>query len=398
MLSYYQSALATRGDYPVQLRGLNTGLYGELSWRWQNWEPYARYERYDFHDESGLANSYRRHSPIVGLRAYHGKISWYVEGKDEQYRPPQAGLGSTGLLLRLGGSYYLSEKFSFFGELNYRPDGSLLGGYAGFSWQLPYDIQLRFYGRHEQGARGVADFADTFAANQINVQISKKCRWGQKIPIAGAQPGQEWLGSGSIEGYVFEDLNLNHLKDPGEPGLPAVTLSLPDGTTTETDERGYYRFPAVSAGTTTVRLDARRIPASYTYLDDQLATLTIQRRAKAKVDFPFIRGVQIKGRVVAVNSKGQAGQGLPDVLVLVQPGDHNTFTDSEGYFAFSGLPPGTYEVSLHPESLPEHAQIQAPAVQSVTLAPGERRENLLFRVQTERPVLILSHLGAGQDH
>ena len=59
---------------------------------------------------------------------------------------------------------------------------------------------------------------------------------------------------------------------------------------------------------------------------------------------------------------------MPDVLVIAQPGNHNTFTDSEGFFTFNGLVPGIYELSLHPESLPEHAMVEPPATQTIELS------------------------------
>lgn len=55
------------------------------------------------------------------------------------------------------------------------------------------------------------------------------------------------------EGYVFNDLNRNGIKDPGEPGLPGYTLTLRKrenslmdrGTTvTTTEADGYYKFEA----------------------------------------------------------------------------------------------------------------------------------------------------------
>ncbi len=171
-----------------------------------------------------------------------------------------------------------------------------------------------------------------------------------------------------------------------------MTVRLADGTTVTTDDRGYYRFPGVAAGTTTLILETKRIPAKYTFLGEQSSTLEVKLRAQRQVDFPFVLGVTIRGRVVAVNGKGTQAKGLPDILVLAQPGDHNTFTDAEGNFAFLGLPPGTYQLSLHPESLPPFALIKGEALKNLSLAPGGRANHIFFEVDLERPVIKLPTL------
>ncbi len=87
-------------------------------------------------------------------------------------------------------------------------------------------------------------------------------------------------------------------------------MRLADGTATTTDENGYYKFPAVAAGTTTVILEGKRIPAAFTFLGDETSTLNIQRRAQARVDFPYVRGGSIKGQVLSVSTKKSGDQGI----------------------------------------------------------------------------------------
>ena len=82
-------------------------------------------------------------------------------------------------------------------------------------------------------------------------------------------------------------------------------------------------------------------------------------------------------------------KGIPDVLVLLKPGDLNTYTDSEGFFAFEGLVPKEYEVSLLAETLPEHGQLtSAPAIK-VSLTPGGQVQDLVFAIhRRERPIIF----------
>jgi hypothetical protein len=392
---YYQSNIGTRSDFPTQIQGQNTGIYVDLSKRWDWLEPYARYQSFRFDDQINTANSYRQLSPIIGVRGYHQKLTWYLEGEYDYYRPAAAGLGYDGFYARLGGTYSVTEKLYLYGEISYRPSSRKVGGQFGINYRLPYEFHLQAYGRIEQGTQGPGDFANSLISNQVTLQLTKAFNWGKKTSVAGGKPGQEWIGSGSVEGYVFQDENYNKIHDAGEPGLAGITVRLADGTATTTDENGYYKFPAVATGTTTIILEGKRIPAAFTFLGDETSTLNIQRRAQARVDFPYVRGGSIKGQVLSVSTKNNGDQGIPDVLVIAQPGNHNTYTDNEGFFAFNGIVPGTYEISLHPESLPEHAIVEPPATQTIELVSGAASKNIRFRVNTERRILMVD--GSGQS-
>lgn len=50
------------------------------------------------------------------------------------------------------------------------------------------------------------------------------------------------LVTGTLEGTVFLDTNMNGIFDVGEEGLPNVTIEVSNGDTTVTNARGYYRF------------------------------------------------------------------------------------------------------------------------------------------------------------
>jgi hypothetical protein len=111
------------------------------------------------------------------------------------------------------------------------------------------------------------------------------------------------------------------------------------------------------------------------------------------VDFPFVKGISIKGRVLE-DPKGTGkptpeAKGVPDVLVLLTPGDLNTYTDSEGYFSFEGILPKSYELSLSPETLPENSQITAPRLPvQLTLKPGEQVKDLTVLLHRQERVII----------
>jgi type II secretory pathway pseudopilin PulG len=48
--------------------------------------------------------------------------------------------------------------------------------------------------------------------------------------------------SGTLEGYVFEDVDHDGVRDAGDGGLANVTLTMSTGDSTQTDAQGYYNF------------------------------------------------------------------------------------------------------------------------------------------------------------
>lgn len=76
---------------------------------------------------------------------------------------------------------------------------------------------------------------------------------------------------------VWVDTNKNGVQDPGEPGIPGITLVLTDGSgkpvvdihgnpvgPVTTDAAGRYLFPDLPPGRYTVTLDPAKLPAGYT--------------------------------------------------------------------------------------------------------------------------------------
>ncbi len=389
---YYQSNLATRTDFPVTVRGQSLGHYAEISKRFSFLEFYTRYEYFQFLDQIDAVNSYRKNAPLLGVRGYHQKFSWYLEGEYDRFSPVSAGSGFVGPYLKIGGDYSVSQDLNISGELSYRTQSQRYGGQIGVNWKLPRDFSLQVFGRLEKG-NAPGDFINNFSSNSIMVRLVKAFSWGRKGEVAGLKPGQEWLGSGSIEGWVFNDANLNLALDPGEVGVAGIKVRLEDGSEVTTDGRGYYKFPAVAAGKHMVALEARRIPAAYTFEASETMAVEVKRRATARVDFPFVMGAAIKGRVLedphGTGKPTPDAKGVPDVLVLLTPGDLNTYTDSEGYFSFEGVLPKGYELSIASETLPENSQITAPHLPlPVTLKSGEQVKNLSLLLHRRERVII----------
>lgn len=171
--------------------------------------------------------------------------------------------------------------------------------------------------------------------------------------------------TGEIGDFVWHDVNGNGVQEPGEPGIAGVTVTLGGAAsaTTTTDANGAYRFGGLAAGSYTVtvaapagfvattanaggdaNLDSNGSPASVT-----LATDTSVNRS---IDFGFTRGSGKIGDYVWYDKDRDGLQewgeyGLAGVVVTLSgPVNAITTTNSHGAYLFTGLPAGTYTVSV----------------------------------------------------
>ncbi|WP_346134276.1 SdrD B-like domain-containing protein [Lentzea roselyniae] len=186
----------------------------------------------------------------------------------------------------------------------------------------------------------------------------------------------------SIGDLVWYDTNRNGVQDPGEPGVPGVTVTLVDeqgnpvGVPVKTGPDGKYEFPNIPDGTYKVCFEMGALPGQYAgYVattpnagDDAKASdvdpatgctppVTVgvgQREQK-----PALGLVPPTNRVGDLvwydnNSNGvqDAGEpGVPNLPVFLQDGSGKpvaqTTTDKDGKYLFTDLPDGEYKVCFN---------------------------------------------------
>ncbi|MFC3891457.1 SdrD B-like domain-containing protein [Lentzea rhizosphaerae] len=176
---------------------------------------------------------------------------------------------------------------------------------------------------------------------------------------------------------VWKDENKNGLQDPGEPGVPGVTVKLGDKTTT-TDENGKYEFPNLPDGTYTVCFDIANLPAAVKdYVpttpnagsDDVKdsdadvstgctppTTLNVDKPEDPTLDLGLISPVNRLGDYVWIDVNSDGLQDATDVpvegvTVKLSTGA-TTKTDAQGKYLFDNLPDGKYTVCFDIANLP----------------------------------------------
>ena len=174
--------------------------------------------------------------------------------------------------------------------------------------------------------------------------------------------------AGKIGDFVWKDLNGNGVQDAGEPGIAGLTVTLSGAASasTTTDANGGYLFTGLGAGSYTVTVagpagysaspsnqggdpakDSNGSPASVTLASYNSVNLTI--------DFGFVPPPPAAGQIGDYVWEDEDGDGVQDVsepaltgltVTLTGPVNATTTTDANGNYLFTGLPAGTYTVTV----------------------------------------------------
>ena len=229
--------------------------------------------------------------------------------------------------------------------------------------------------------------------------------------------GQASIGAigndGAIGDTVWIDLDGDGVQDPGEAGIPGVTINLYDGDgnligTAVTDSDGKYLFDELPPGDYTVKVDVSTLPPdlAQTYdadggLDSQSSLTLGPGEINLDQDFGYQPQTGTIGDTVWLDLDGDGVQdagepGIPGVTVYLYDGDGNligtTVTDANGNYLFTNLPPGVYTVAIDINTLPPglRATYDLDGLldyrTTITLGAGEINLNLDFGFTSDQIV------------
>jgi prepilin-type N-terminal cleavage/methylation domain-containing protein len=153
----------------------------------------------------------------------------------------------------------------------------------------------------------------------------------------------------AVDGYVFNDLNHDYMKQGNEPGISGATVRLGNIYTAYTTSNGYFLFRA-PAGTYTLRHSP---PAGYGVFSQPDSFVAIL--SGSAVSHSFADTARAGGWVVVHAFGDRNANGIQDVgevsLAGLQakllPGSAVAFTDNTGHVALFA-PVGNYSVAITP--------------------------------------------------
>jgi prepilin-type N-terminal cleavage/methylation domain-containing protein len=181
------------------------------------------------------------------------------------------------------------------------------------------------------------DRGGTYARSTITTEVNSL----RNVPQAGTTTYQ-------VDGYVYNDLDLDTIKDAGEPGIPNVVMRLGTAAIAQTNSLGYFIFSVgpgdymlkqdmpegygpVTADTFRVNLVANPANVTHSFADSAMAGGWILDTTWVDTDGDHVR---------------DPGEELMDG-VEITVGDTTKITDGTGAAEFF-VPPGSYVVSAAP--------------------------------------------------
>jgi prepilin-type N-terminal cleavage/methylation domain-containing protein len=162
----------------------------------------------------------------------------------------------------------------------------------------------------------------------------------------------------SVSGYVFEDLNLNRVKDAGEPGIPGTLVRL-GSMTSYTSASGYFLFRA-AAGTYSLRHTPAMGYGSFSSPDTFSVTVTNTALTYAFADTVRAGGIVSFTAYDDANGNGSRDlteQGLQGIAFSISPGSpgatnawsnavgQGSLFTSTGAYTLTCLPPDSLRVT-----------------------------------------------------
>ncbi|HEY3372513.1 MAG TPA: SdrD B-like domain-containing protein [Prolixibacteraceae bacterium] len=212
------------------------------------------------------------------------------------------------------------------------------------------------------------------------------------------------LQPGSICGMKFNDLNGNGRKDDGEVGLANWTIILSGLVEKKltTDKEGNYCFTEVVPGKYEISevnqkgwLQTAPYPETYTIIVEpgqRLTGINFGNRVDETVLVGSICGMKFND----LNGNGKLDEGergIPNwTIVLSGTADMKLQTDEKGYFCFTNLKPGKYEVS----EVNQDNWLQTspyPGSYTFILESGQSLENINFGNRVDQTAKVGSICG-----
>jgi uncharacterized repeat protein (TIGR01451 family) len=158
---------------------------------------------------------------------------------------------------------------------------------------------------------------------------------------------------GTVSGVVYNDLDRDGYRDPGEPGLGGVLITLQDGgsETATTTPDGLYLFLGVPADTYSV---VETDPAGFLSQTPNTVPVTVTAGGSASANFGDYAYAGVSGLVFwdknknGVRDSGEPGVADITVILFSEAGSEitRTLSGAAGGYFFNNLPPAGYYVQF----------------------------------------------------
>ncbi len=195
-------------------------------------------------------------------------------------------------------------------------------------------------------------------------------QWGISFDADVTIPLPFFVTKGRIEGRAFIDRDGDGYYGLNDEPIGGLVIGT-EQTKVSTDDRGYFRFPPSYPGTFTIVPDGLPVDAAA----GEPIPATVIAGETTWVDVPLSPIVVVSGDVFEdLNQDGMRSTdegGFSQVRVVLTADDGRSldaYTDLSGAFVISDVLPGTYTLTIDPNSLPDRFEFTTP--DEVTLTVG----------------------------
>jgi len=218
---------------------------------------------------------------------------------------------------------------------------------------------------------GKADYKGNFAQTVYSTQVNSL----RNVPLS--------LNTTTVDGFVFEDQNTNHVKDGLDVGIPGVTVRL-GNLSAVTNSAGYYVFGA-APGTYAVRQVVPPGYANFTFPDSFV--VTVPPAGSASFADTRLQGGYVTAHVFDdVNKDGVFNTGdtyRANVQVTVNPGANVGYTNTSGVDSLFAST-GAYTMAI---TVPDSFICATPNPASGTMVDNGRAD-LWFAIQRAPTAIV----------
>jgi hypothetical protein len=185
-----------------------------------------------------------------------------------------------------------------------------------------------------------------------------------------------------INGRVYLDSDFNGQFDVRiDTPLPDLAVWLDDDRVVRTDAQGVFRFEDVAVNAHRVRVALEAVPADLVFADLAERTTAVGPYGDSVVNFRVVQAGRIAGRVTYIDNTPATD------IRIVATGDRDTFSELNGNFLLGDLPPGSYELHIDTETIPQ-SYVPKPTSVRVEVRPGKLSDDVRFQlVIPPRPVI-----------
>ncbi len=186
--------------------------------------------------------------------------------------------------------------------------------------------------------------------------------------------GIRWDAVGTIDGYIFRDLNSDGLRQRDDPPVENVRVWLGNDRSEVTDIFGYYRFTGVRGTKANISIDTTTLPNGYVVTVPVIQETTIANLGVRRIDFGIISRCEMSGFVFEdVNGDGEFSSKIDKpvkgIEITLENGRKGV-TDGNGRYSIINMTAGPHTVTVNLKTVPVYYLPRVAISKKITLYEG----------------------------